>query len=390
MKRSHLVSAPLVVIALMLSACGSSGPKTLSQSDFVTQMNAICHTEARALTNLDPTAKSFYTDANDTIQTSLDALNLLKPPASLKSNFDDYVSNAEALQTQIAKLGKAVKAKDQPAAKTATDKLDKLSKTNDGLAGSLGTDKCVDLGNAAAVTTGTTETTGPTDTTGSTAPATTQAPTTTSTRPPTTTTAPSTTTPRTTAPPTTAPPTTVRTPNTPLPIDTGVNTVPSTSQTGTVPAGAIVPTDASVDFHPIPGYSWVPYSGLETAPIPNDAVLAPVLAAYAIGEMKNDADGSLVFVDVTILTTSAAWTKPQLDAYYSFEIGAAATDQIIPGLNLPGRIQLNVSESLDAGGFTIDGNAKAPAVGLSVFAKNGSDIPGLLKSFASAQSSMAG
>lgn len=389
MKRSHLVSAPLVVIALMLSACGSSGPKTLSQSDFVTQMNAICHTEARALTKLDPTAKSFYTDANDTIQTSLDALNLLKPPASLKSNFDDYVSNAEEMQTQIVKLGKAVKAKDQSAAKTATDKLDKLSKTNDGLAGSLGTDKCVDLGNAAAVTTGTTEKTGPTDTTGSTAPATTQAPATTSTRPPTTTAA-STTTPRTTAPPTTAPPTTVRTPNTPLPIDTGVNTVPSTSQTGTVPAGAIVPTDASVDFHPIPGYSWVPYSGLETAPIPNDAVLAPALAAYAIGEMKNDADGSLVFVDVTILTTSAAWTKPQLDAYYSFEIGAAATDQIIPGLNLPGRIQLNVSESLDAGGFTIDGNAKAPAVGLSVFAKNGSDIPGLLKSFASAQSSMAG
>jgi len=38
----------------------------------------------------------------------------------------------------------------------------------------------------------------------------------------------------------------------------------------------------------------------------------------------------------------------------------------------------------------LDGNAKAPAVGLSVFAKNGSDIPGLLKSFASAQSSMAG
>ncbi len=390
MKRSHFVSGPLVVIALTLGACGSSGAKTLSQTDFVTQMNAICHTEDRALTNLDPTAKSFYTDASDTIQTSLDGLNLLKPPASLKSNFDDYVSNAEEIQTQIAKLGKAVKAKDQSATKTATDKLDKLSKTNDGLAGSLGTDKCVNIGNTAAPVT--TDTTGTTDTAGSTAPPTTVPPTTAppTTAAPATTRPPSTTAPSTTTPRTTAPPTTAHTPNTPLPIDTGLNTVPSTSQTGTVPAGGIVPTDASADFQPIPGYSWVPYSGLETAPIPNDAVLSPIVAAYAIGELKNDADGSLVFVDVTILTTNSAWTKPQLDAYFTFEIGSGATDQIIPGINLPGRIQLNVTESLDAGGFTIDGNAKSPAVGLSVFAKSGSDIPGLLKSFASAQSSMAG
>src|SRR4051812_38761343 len=88
MKRTHFVTGPLAVIALTLSACGSSGPKTLSASDFVTQMNAICKTADRAITKLDPTDKNYFSDASDIIQTGLDAFAKLKAPKTLKSDFD--------------------------------------------------------------------------------------------------------------------------------------------------------------------------------------------------------------------------------------------------------------------------------------------------------------
>ena len=72
MKRTHFVTGSLAVVALILTSCGSSGPKTLSEDDFVTQMNAVCKTADRAIKKLDPSDKSYFTDASDIIQTGLD------------------------------------------------------------------------------------------------------------------------------------------------------------------------------------------------------------------------------------------------------------------------------------------------------------------------------
>jgi hypothetical protein len=359
MKRTRLVTGSLVVLTLTAAACGSSGPKTLSEGDFVTQMNAICRTADRSLNKLDPSDKSFFTDITDVIQTGLDDFGKLKPPKSLKADFDDYTANLDDQLTQFEKLGKAVKSGDTAAQTKANDKLTKLSTDGDDLATSLGADKCVGVGSGegGSVTT---------DTTADTASDTTAVP--------------DTTTPETSVETTTG----TVTPNTPLPIDTTPDTVPmmtvppsTTSSSGGVQAG-----DASTGFSPIDGYSWGTLEDIASTQTPSDdPVIGPLLAGYYVGVMESNADGSPVYVYVTVLKDNTVpWTPTQLAAYYNFELVGDGTDVTLPTIGLPARTKVGAVEGYDAAVFTING------VGVSILAPTGSDPVQLLEGFVIAQS----
>jgi len=346
MRRTHFAMGSLAVIALTVTSCGSSGPKTLSEDDFVSQMNAVCKKADRALKKLDPSDKSFFSDGTDIIDTGLEEFGKLKPPKSLKSDFDDYVANLEDTQTQIEKLGKAVKKGDNAAAQKASDKLDSLNSDNNDLADSIGADRCVDVGVDASESTDTTSV--------------------------------ETTEPATTEPATTEPETT-ETPNTPLSIDTTPETTPTT--TADTSGNGVVASDASVEFHPIDGYTWGQLDDIEGTTTPtDDPVLGPLLDGYYVGLMDNATDGSEVYVYVTVLNQDTEWTPDQLTAYYNFELVGDGVDQITPNFSLPARIKTKVFDGYDGGAFTING------VGVSILAPTGADIVGLLEGFAQAQS----
>ena len=366
MNRTRLVTGSLVVLTLTAAACGSSGPKTLSESDFVSQMNAICRTADRSINKLDPSDKSFAKDVGDIIQTGLDDFSKLKPPKTLKSDFDDYTANLDDQLTQIGKLSTAIKSKDNAAATKASDKLTKLSKDSDALAKSIGADKCVGVGNSAdaPVTT---------DATANTSSPTTAAPATTTTVKTTTTTVKTTTT------------TANTTANTPLPI----NTTPDTAAVMTAPpsttssaGGGVQAGDASVGFKAIDGYTWGTLEDITATSTPTaDPVLGSILAGYYVGVMNSNADGKPVYVYVTVLKdNSVPWTSEQLAAYYKFELVGDGQDITLPTIGLPARTKVAAVQGYDAAVFTING------VGVSLLASTGSDPVKLLEGFVVAQS----
>lgn len=358
MKRTRLVTGSLVVLTLTAAACGSSGPKTLSEGDFVSQMNAICRTADRSINKLDPSDSKYITDITNIIQTGLDDFAKLKAPKALKTDFSDYTANLDDQLTQFGKLLKATKSNDTQAATKAEEKLTKLSKDGDDLAKSLGADKCVGVGSSGGGATVTT------DNPPTTASPTTAAPTTTTT---TTTTIPATT-----------------TPNTPLPIDTTPDTAPvmtappsTTSSSGGLQAG-----DASTGFNAIDGYSWGTLEDISATQTPGaDPVIGPLLSGYYVGVMNNTADGTSVYVYITVLKDNTTpWTPAQLAAYYKFELVSDGTDITLPTIGLPAKTKANAVAGYDAAVFTING------VGVSVLAPTGSDPVKLLEAFVKAQS----
>ena len=141
MRRTRLITGSFVVLTLTAAACGSSGPKSLSEDDFISEVNSICRTADRAINKLDPTDKSYGSDVTDVIQTGLDDFAKLKAPKALQADFADYTANLDNQLTQFEKLSKAIKKDDAEAISKATDKLTKLSAEGDDLADSLGADK---------------------------------------------------------------------------------------------------------------------------------------------------------------------------------------------------------------------------------------------------------
>lgn len=349
MKRNPLITASMAVLALAAASCGSSAPKAVSETDFISSMNSICRTADRAIGKLDSTDRNYVSDIIDIVQTGFDDLSALKAPKALSTDFDDFTANLDDQLTQFAKLNKAIKNGDDTAAQTASDKLDKLSADSDDLADSIGADKCVGVGSGAGATV-TTDT------------------------PPTDTTAP----PSTDAPATTTPDTV--TVNTPLPIDTTVDTTSVTPSSSSTSSG-VVAGDASVEFQPITGYAWGTLEDVPGTLTPtDDPVLGPVLAGYYVGVLESTADGTPVYVYVTVLNQDTDWTQAQLDAYFAFELVADGSDITTPTLGLPGKAKVGVVDGYDGAVFTIKG------FGVSLLAPTGTDVPTLLDAFAQAQS----
>ena len=349
MKRTRFVTGSLVVMALTMGACGDSGTKTLSEDDFITEMNSICRSADRAINKLDPTDDGYVDDVVDVMQTGLDDLNQLKAPKALQADFDDFTANLDDQLTQAEKLAKAIKNEDDEAATKASDKLTALAADGDDLADSIGADKCVDVGGGSVPSTEDTTAETTADTTEDTTADTTE---------------------ETTAD--------TVTPNTPLPIDTTpvMTAPPSTTET----SGGIVAGDASEGFSPIAGYTWGTLEDIASSVTPSDdPVLGPVLSGYYVGVMDS-ADGTPAYVYVTVLTDQQPWSAEQLSAYYSFELVGDGADITLPTLGLPARTKANAIEGFDAAVFTIDG------VGVSILSPTGTDVVTLLEGFVVAQS----
>ena len=369
MKRNRLISGSIAVIGLTLGACGSSGPKTLSADDFITQLNAICRTANSAIGALDTNSKSYVTDIVGILSTGRDSLAKLTSPKSLKVDYADFEDNIDSQLAQAQKLAKAVQANDKTAAQAASDKVGKLALAADKLATSMGASRCVGVGGAGSGNTVSTDS----PTVQSAAPETTVAATTATTVAATTTTTATTAT--TIAVTTTTDAASV---GTPLPIDTSgvVTTAPSN----------VVAVEASLHWTAPPTYTWAPAGTVKVASTPsNDPVLGPILRAYYSGALVTK-DGTNIGIYITQLTQNSDWTPGQLVAYDAFESLTGA-----PDAKTPGGIPVKYIQKVDAGeGLSIDvADFVVPGAGVLVVGPTGTDLLGALDAFYTANT-MAG
>jgi len=350
MKRTGRAAASLMVTALLVTACGGSGGnKTLSEDDFVDELNSICKSADRAINRLEPDDRGFFDDVLEVMQGSADELAGLKPPADFEKDFNDFSDNLDDTIKATEDLRDAVDDGDEGAIADASDDLTKLSEDGDGLADDMGVDDCVDIG----VSGGGTATTDPT-TPGSTDD-------------------------------TTANTTDNTTANTPLPIDTTAPTAPTTPPTAsttqaTVPTPMTSPStggtglaeDAEGVWLAPAGWSFLPNDPSETLTPVGDPVLGPVVTGYWVGFIENGATGQQAFMYVS--ETTQEWTAEQVDAIWAFEAVSSGTDVTTP-LGLPARIAIGLGDQgqYDVGAVILSTNS------ISIFTTTGGeDIASLL------------
>jgi hypothetical protein len=129
-----MLGASLAVLALAASACSDSGPKTLSEDDFIGQMEDICRSASRDIEDVDTSDPGYVDDIVDIIHTGDDDLNDLTPPKPLANDFGDFVDNLEDQLSEAKDLAAAIDDDDAEAAQQASDNLSELSAEGDQLA----------------------------------------------------------------------------------------------------------------------------------------------------------------------------------------------------------------------------------------------------------------
>jgi hypothetical protein len=332
----------------------------LSEDDFIDELNGICSDAGRDLRRLDASDRNFFDDALEILQTGADDLAELKPPSDLEDDFNDFSDNLDDQIKATEDLRDAVDDEDEEAIADASGELADLAADGNDLADSLGADDCVDVGGGVEGTDDTTvdttdDSTG--DTTDETTPNTPlPIDTTVETSPPITD-PPATTAPATTAPATTAPPMTV--------------------PTGT---GDGLAQDASLAWNPPDGYVWEPLDDLAGVGTPyGDPVLGSVLTGYWAGLITNPTSGQQALVYFS--EVSAEWTPEQLEAIFAFEGVSGGTDITTP-LGLPGRTSLGVGDEgqFDVGLIYLSTNT------VSIITPAGSDVVGILDGLFTANS----
>ncbi len=351
MKRNRLLGVSLAVMALAASACSDSGTKTLSEDDFIGQMEDICRTAKRDIQDVDTSDPSSVSDIVDIIQTGLDDLNKLKPPKALANDFGDFVDNLDDQLNEAQDLADAIDAGDQDAAQKAADNLTELSADGDQIAEDLGADRCVGVGGGDTPTDSTeaTDTTDVADTTESTDA---------------------------TDDTVTVPATDDTTPNTPLPIDSTPVTQPPTDMTQPPPnpdaTGEAL--DASQVWTAPDGYEWGALTDLAGVITPStDPVLGPVLIDYSAGIVQSTSGGPSAIFYITEISTSP-WEQDQIDAYFAFSFGSGGSDTSTP-LGLPAKIKPNAADGLDGALAWLNG------AGIAVIAPSGTDVLTLIDEF---------
>ncbi len=120
MGHSRKAVIALTVTALGASGCGSSS-KPLTRAELTAKANAICKTvTAKIASKSANTEQQLSREANELAsfeQTALVGLSKLVPPAELETDWKQFVSGAQTLAENTAKLGEYAKAKNLKAAK---------------------------------------------------------------------------------------------------------------------------------------------------------------------------------------------------------------------------------------------------------------------------------
>ncbi|MEO7397794.1 MAG: hypothetical protein ABIW84_04450 [Ilumatobacteraceae bacterium] len=365
MKRMGWAKGSMTIIALLLTSCSSSGPKTLSEEDFVDELNAVCDDANRDINRLDFGDRNFFDDVLEVMQTGADDLAKLKPPKDLARDFGDFSDNLDDTISETEDLRDAVDDEDDDAIAESQDALSELAADANDLADSLGADDCVDIGGGSSsidpVTTDTVtdETTANTplqiDTTVATEPPVTEPPET----DPTVNTTPI------TSPPSTAPP---------------VDTTPV--MTNPPGDGDGLALDASVDWAPPAGFEWTALQDLPGVSTPfGDPVLGPVLSAYWAGRVDNTSTGEVGLLYISASNTGTDWTPEQLEALFAFEGVSGGVDTTTPS-GIPARVATGVGSEtqFDVALIYLPGNS------VLIIAPTGTNVLGILDAFFAANS----
>ncbi len=311
------------VIALGMSSC-SSGAKMLSADQFIGSMDDICRTASRAMGNLDLNDPTIIPVAIKIMTVGFDDLGKLIPPRSLKSDFEDFVSNLDNQITQAVRLDKAIKANDDAGKSAAAVTMDKLVTEGDGLATSIGAQKCVGIGDGGASADSTL------DTSADTAPESTSD---TATR------------------------------NTPLPIVRSAENSSPLDTSGSS-SGAHMTTPLA-GVYPVPaGYTWDAVDPFDATKLFTDAVIGSAVKSYSFGRLRAVADGTLA--EVYIVQLNGNWTQAQIEEYLSWESVSDGVDVTTPG-GIAVRQKSGAYDGLDAV-VTHGGN-----VGIAVVTQTGTD-----------------
>jgi len=310
MKRIGRASASMSVIALLLTACGSDGPKTLSEDDFVDELNSICSDAARDIRRLDPEDRNYVEDVIEILQTGTDDLQKLKAPKDLEGDFKDFVDNLDDQGKEAEDFQQALDDEDADAIESSSENLAGLAEDGNDLADSLGADDCVDVNGGSTEGSVTTDSVPEATTPNTPLPIATTEETTAETT--------AETTEATTAPPITDAPATTS-PTTAAP----EMTIPPNSGDG-------LALDASLTFRPPAGHVWTPLADLASVGTPyGDPVVGPALVGYWAGLIENveTSQASLVFIS----EAAADWTPEQLEAILSFEGVGGQPNTATPG-----------------------------------------------------------
>lgn len=131
-------------------ASGASGSAPLSQSEFVSQANAICkeaNTKQEAL-KPPPTGgpssgfEPFITQSLAITQPLLTQLEALTPPSNLQSDWDKLLADAKAKEALVQKALAAAKANDTSQFSAAIKQVQATAGQGDALAQSIGLTEC--------------------------------------------------------------------------------------------------------------------------------------------------------------------------------------------------------------------------------------------------------
>jgi hypothetical protein len=110
----------LTTIALAASGCGSSS-KPLTRAELTAKANAICKTVTAKISSKSANTQQQIARVAEELssfeQTALTNLSKLVPPAELESDWKLFVSGAQTLAENTAKLGEYAKANNLKAAK---------------------------------------------------------------------------------------------------------------------------------------------------------------------------------------------------------------------------------------------------------------------------------
>ena len=110
----------LALAALVGSGCGSS-EKPLTRAELTAKANAICKTVAAKISSKSINSEQQISHVASELagfeQTALANLSKLVPPAELEADWKKFVSGAQTLAEDTAKLGEYAKAKNLKAAK---------------------------------------------------------------------------------------------------------------------------------------------------------------------------------------------------------------------------------------------------------------------------------
>lgn len=345
MRRLGRAAGSIAVITLLVAACGGGGggSKSLSEDDFIDELNSICKSADRSINRLDSQDRRFFDDVLEVMQNGADELADLKPPSDFEKDYKDFADNLDDQIKATEDLSDAVADEDDNAIADAQDDLSKLADDANDLADDIGVDDCVDIGaGVGGSTTDTTVgTTGDTtdDTTGDTTDETTA----------------NTPLPIDTTPPTTSPPATAAT------------VPPSTPTEMTIDSGGDgLAQDAETAWSPPAGWTYAPNDPTESNTPFSDPILGPVVTNYWVGLITNDTTGQTAYVYIS--ETAGEWTNEQVEAIFSFEAVGGGVDVTTP-LGNPGRIAIGIGDTgqYDAGAVILQSNS------LSIFTLNGGE-----------------